>query len=184
MSLASLIHDESKAFIAELLLRVMFSHAPRGNLNLTIVVNEVHRLILREPTGVEPIIVRLLRELRKYGVKVLAATQRFTDLPDPVTSNFATHLAIGPPAHEDLAAIKKTRGELLAQCLESLGRGEAIDLTTTITRKLTRKVKVIKIYRYSEEPPIAKLIRRLRRAKPVTREAEATPSRHPSKRNP
>jgi len=98
--------EEAKVFLAELTLRMGFrwamEHSP---LNLCLVIDEAHRLLSRAEVlqgRVEPVLNRFMREVRKLGVRVLAATQCLTDLPNPCVANFGKVYVMAGAGPEDL----------------------------------------------------------------------------------
>ena len=154
LSLDGLLHEESKAFIAELALRVMFSEAPRRPLNLTLVVDEAHRLIPAGRLGVEPIIVRVMREARKYEVKVCAATQSLKDLAEAAVGNFDTVWVAGGLASTDRDYASRKWGDFVADAASGLTTGYAVDLMdASASKRATRPftVRVVRIPRFKEE---------------------------------
>ena len=162
LSLEGLVHDESRAFIAELALRVMFSEAPRRPLSLTLVVDEAHRLMPASRPGVEPIIVRVMREARKYGVKVYAATQSLKDLSEAAVGNFDTIWVAGGLTSTDRDYVARKWGDFIADVASSLTVGHAIDLMDTSASKRASRpltVRVVRVPRFREEPPITALLR-------------------------
>ncbi|PCN50102.1 hypothetical protein B6U99_06235 [Candidatus Geothermarchaeota archaeon ex4572_27] len=164
LSLEGLVHDESKAFIAELALRVMFGEAPKRPLNLTLVVDEAHRLIPAGRPGVEPIIVRVMREARKYGVKVYAATQSLKDLAEAAVGNFDTVWVAGGLASTDRDYVRRRWGDFIADAASGLTTGYAMDIMdTSAGRRAVRpfKARIVKIPAFREGAPIEALLRAL-----------------------
>ncbi|RLF14364.1 MAG: hypothetical protein DRJ97_06435, partial [Thermoprotei archaeon] len=184
LSLEGLLHDESKSFIAELTLRVMFGEAPCRPLSLTLVVDEAHRLIPPRGPAVEPIIVRVMREARKYGVKVYAATQSLKDLSEAAVGNFDTVWVAGGLVSTDRDFVARKWGDFVADASSGLTTGYAVDLMdASASRRAARPftVRVVRIPRFREEPPIATLLRLLGLSRRAPWEApeEAKPFEQP-----
>lgn len=98
--------EEARVFLAELVLRMCYKWAmQRSPLRLCLVIDEAHRLLSRAEAlqgRVEPILNRFMREVRKLGVIVLAATQCLTDLPNPCIANFGRIYIMAGAGPEDL----------------------------------------------------------------------------------
>ncbi len=131
VSFSGLGVEECKVFLAELLLRMLFREALRlAPLRLTLVVDEAHRLLGHGDIGqrrVEPFINRVMREVRKYGVQVVAASQRLSDLPDSCLANFGRLIVMGNLSPVDLDRLGGL-GWHLKLVAERLGVGEGFDL--------------------------------------------------------
>jgi len=159
-----LTSEEAKAFLAELLLRELFSVAERkgGKLNLLLVIDEAHRVLVRASTtlySVESVVNRIMREVRKWGVAVLLASQRFSDVPDACVANAASIYVMSNPSPEDLDRIASF-GPWLREVAQQLERGEAFDLRRA---EHAVKVETFKFHLFKEA-------KRAGRTKPVKAE--------------
>ena len=123
--------EEAKVFLAELTLRMGFrwamEHSP---LNLCLVIDEAHRLLSRAEVlqgRVEPVLNRFMREVRKLGVRVLAATQCLTDLPNPCVANFGKVYVMAGAGPEDLRYLSHV-DRAYVHVAQGLQVGEAFEL--------------------------------------------------------
>ncbi|RLF10939.1 MAG: hypothetical protein DRJ69_02485 [Thermoprotei archaeon] len=141
--------EEAKVFLAELALRVGFRWAvEHGPLSLCLVIDESHRLLSRAEAlqgRVEPVLNRLMREVRKLGVRVLAATKCLTDLPNPCVANFGRVYVMagaGPEGMRYLGHVDRA----YAHVAQGLQVGEAFELKGEARAALS--VKVVKWRRF------------------------------------
>ena len=143
--------EEARVFLAELVLRMCYKWAmQRSPLRLCLVIDEAHRLLSRVEAlqgRVEPILNRFMREVRKLGVIVLAATQCLTDLPNPCIANFGKIYVMAGAGPEDLkylsyvnrAYVHVAQGLQVGEAFEFKGDGHA-----------ALKIKVFKWRRFKE----------------------------------
>lgn len=94
--LKSLTHEE-QGFIVELSLERIFTAAKKKgvskNIHTIIVIDELQKFVSEDPWH---IINVMMREIRKFGVGMIFATQKdFLRLPEDIVSNCATKLILG-----------------------------------------------------------------------------------------
>ncbi|MGC8580444.1 MAG: hypothetical protein ACP5MB_10370, partial [bacterium] len=99
------LNETAKSFYAELYLRQVWSHIEAGkdsSVGHIIVIDEAHRLLKSEAT----IFGETARLIRSKGA-LWCGTQNYTDLPDYISNQFATHLLFGTRSESDLRALKE-----------------------------------------------------------------------------
>ena len=99
------LNETAKSFYAELYLRQAWSHIEASNdsrVGHIIVIDEAHRLLKSEAT----IFGETARLIRSKGA-LWCGTQNYSDLPDYISNQFATHLLFGTRSESDLRALKE-----------------------------------------------------------------------------
>ncbi len=117
IQLKELPTDELKTLVASFLIRKLWHDIMRKgeshSINQFIVIDEAHRMDYRDSP-----IHQLLREVRKYGVGVLLASQKPRDFSDITLSNVATIIAFHCPHPQDASFLARhintTREEIQA----------------------------------------------------------------------
>ena len=86
-NMASLRTNYQKIIAAEILLRILYYISPtlKGKTPLTILVDEAHLFLPKSRR--EPVLLKIVRELRKYNISVIVVTQNITDLHEEVLNN-------------------------------------------------------------------------------------------------
>lgn len=113
----------AQTFYSEIILRQLW-HADfysRENPAL-LAIDEAHRLV--GDKAQDSILVLILREGRSRGLKVIASTQRYTDIYDDAMSNFATQLMFHTNNKRDLDALPT---EMLRHAVLELQRSFFVD---------------------------------------------------------
>ena len=99
------LNETAKSFYAELYLRQAWSHieaSKDSRVGHIIVIDEAHRLLKSEAT----IFGETARLIRSKGA-LWCGTQNYSDLPDYISNQFATHLLFGTRSESDLRALKE-----------------------------------------------------------------------------
>ena len=99
------LNETAKSFYAELYLRQAWSHieaSKDSSMGHIIVIDEAHRLLKSEAT----IFGEIARLIRSKGA-LWCGTQNYSDLPDYISNQFATHLLFGTRSESDLRALKE-----------------------------------------------------------------------------
>ena len=99
------LNETAKSFYAELYLRQAWSHieaSKDSGMGHIIVIDEAHRLLKSEAT----IFGETARLIRSKGA-LWCGTQNYSDLPDYISNQFATHLLFGTRSESDLRALKE-----------------------------------------------------------------------------
>ncbi|MBN1275090.1 ATP-binding protein [Candidatus Woesearchaeota archaeon] len=114
MELASLSNTE-KRFFTQFVLSYIYKYAKAGNVNATeefkyaILVDEAHNIFLKErPTFIsESVADVIFREIREYGISLIALDQHVSKLSDVVSGNAATNIAFQQMLPADIEAISR-----------------------------------------------------------------------------
>ncbi len=138
--------EVASAVIARLIFERLRRADPRNRLPINIVLEEAHRYVAERPAGyaieASKIFERIAKEGRKYGMFLLIASQRPSDLSRTVLSqcsNFVVHRIQNP---DDLSHIRQMTpfiSESIMRRLPSLPKqhalifGNAVNLPTTFT---------------------------------------------------
>lgn len=99
------LNETAKSFYAELYLRQAWNHieaSKDSSVGHIIVIDEAHRLLKSEAT----IFGETARLIRSKGA-LWCGTQNYSDLPDYISNQFATHLLFGTRSESDLRALKE-----------------------------------------------------------------------------
>ena len=99
------LNETAKTFYAELDLRQAWSHieaSEDSRVGHIIVIDEAHRLLKSEAT----IFGETARLIRSKGA-LWCGTQNYSDLPDYISNQFATHLLFNTRSESDLRALKE-----------------------------------------------------------------------------
>ena len=99
------LNETSKSFYAELYLRQAWSHieaSKDSSVGHIIVIDEAHRLLKPEAT----IFSETARLIRLKGA-LWCGTQNYSNLPNYISNQFATHLLFGTRSESDLRALKE-----------------------------------------------------------------------------
>ena len=134
---ASEATDVAVGVVLSLLFEVAVSSPPNSGIGrarpLLIVLEEAHRYLGSKPAASGVLAAdaanRVAREGRKYGVGLMAVTQRPTELSDVILSQVGTHIALRLTNSSDQSAVKTSLPDAvanMAEALPSLRNGEAL----------------------------------------------------------
>jgi energy-coupling factor transporter ATP-binding protein EcfA2 len=96
----SRLNESSKTFYTELILRLLWKKLTLERKNITICIDEAHRLLFNFERY-QSIYVEMSREIRAFG-KLWTSTQNYSDVPSYVRNQFATQFSFNSSIKEDL----------------------------------------------------------------------------------
>jgi DNA helicase HerA-like ATPase len=131
------VKKAASSFVLRKVYRDMFTWNQDSTMKLNIVLDEAHRM-LQDKT-----LPKLLKEGRKFGVSVLAASQSMADFSKQVIDNVGTKIVFRtnyPDSKTAANLIRGRDGKDLSKNIEQLGVGEAYVSTPTMT--MARLVKM------------------------------------------
>ena len=122
------VQDAAGAFVIRKVYREMFDWGRTDRLRLAIVLDEAHRL------AKDSTLPKILKEGRKYGVLVVAASQGLADFHPDVLGNVGTKVSfrMNNPDSRRVAGYFSGDQADLTQKIERLGVGEAVVQTTAM----------------------------------------------------
>jgi DNA helicase HerA-like ATPase len=134
---ASEATDVAVGVVLSLLFEVAVSSPPDSGIGrarpLLIILEEAHRYLGTKPAASGALAAdaanRIAREGRKYGVGLMAVTQRPTELSDVILSQVGTHIALRLTNSSDQSTVKTSLPDAIAniaEALPSLRNGEAL----------------------------------------------------------
>ena len=131
------VKKAASSFVLRKVYRDMFTWNQDSTMKLNIVLDEAHRM-LQDKT-----LPKLLKEGRKFGVSVLAASQSMSDFSKQVIDNVGTKIVFRtnyPDSKTAANLIRGRDGKDLSKNIEQLGVGEAYVSTPTLA--MARLVKM------------------------------------------
>ena len=130
------VKKAASSFVLRKVYRDMFFWEQDSTMKLNIVLDEAHR-VLQDKT-----LPKLLKEGRKFGVSVVAASQSMADFSKQVVDNVGTKIVFRtnyPNSKSAANLIRGRDGRDLSKNLEQLGVGEAyVSTPTLIIARLTK----------------------------------------------
>ena len=130
------VKKAASSFVLRKVYRDMFFWEQDSTMKLNIVLDEAHR-VLQDKT-----LPKLLKEGRKFGVSVVAASQSMADFSKQVIDNVGTKIVFRtnyPNSKSAANLIRGRDGRDLSKNLEQLGVGEAyVSTPTLIIARLTK----------------------------------------------
>ena len=156
--------EVASAVIARLLFERMRRAEPRNRFPVNIVLEEAHRYVAHRPTryaiDASRIFERIAKEGRKYGVLLIVASQRPSELSKTVLSqcsNFVVHRIQNP---DDLLHVRQMTpfiSESVLKRLPSLPRQHALIFGNAVNLPTTFKVREVDPKPKSDDAEIRKL---------------------------
>jgi DNA phosphorothioation-dependent restriction protein DptH len=131
------VKKAASSFVLRKVYRDMFTWDQDSTMKLNIVLDEAHRMLL------DKTLPKLLKEGRKFGVSVLAASQSMADFSKQVIDNVGTKIVFRtnyPDSKTAANLIRGRDGKDLSKNIEQLGVGEAYVSTPTLA--MARLVKM------------------------------------------
>ena len=136
------------AVIARMLFRLLRRAEPRNRFPIHLLLEEAHRYIASTPSrfsiDATKIFERIAKEGRKYGMFVLLASQRPSELSKTVLSqcsNFLVHRIQNPDDLSQICQMTPFISELVLKRLPSLPRQHALVFGTSVNLPTTFKVR-------------------------------------------
>jgi DNA helicase HerA-like ATPase len=162
------VEDEVVELVSSVLARMIFRQLrqaePRNRFPVHLLLEEAHRYISESPSkyaiDASKIYERIAKEGRKYGLFLLVASQRPSELSKTVLSqcsNFVVHRIQNP---DDLSQIRQMTpfiSEAVLKRLPSLPKQHALVFGTSVNLPTTFKVREAKPLPKSDDAKIAKL---------------------------
>lgn len=162
------VDDEVVELVSSVLARMIFQHLrkadPRNKFPVHLVLEEAHRYIAERPSrysiDASRIFERIAKEGRKYGMFLVLASQRPSELSKTVLSqcaNFVVHRIQNP---DDLAHIRQMTpfiSEAVLKRLPSLPKQHALVFGTSVNLPTTFKVRDAKPLPLSDDTKICDL---------------------------
>lgn len=125
------LSDKQKVFFAWFILRKLFeyfsSQPEVDECKLICVVEEAHRFLSRDlPDEARKMLVKVIREVRKWGMSCMLASQVLTDFSPEIRANCATKIQLRTGNERDLERIKSEYGSQYAKVLAKCKIGQGL----------------------------------------------------------